>query len=206
MSVPAIEYRRGMGRWAPDARGRLARAAIELFLERGYDDTTVADIATRADLTERTFFRHYADKREVLFGGQEALVDAFLTAIAAAPAVASPMELVGEALEASGTFFADRLEFARVRQAVIDANPALQERELIKLASFADAIATALVGRGVGATAAGLAAEIGMAVFRTAFARWLEAPPGQAPGEQDLVRHIREVRGELGTLLVSSPW
>src|SRR5258708_12931612 len=85
-------YHRGMGRWKPDARGRLERAALELYGERGYEQTTVAEIAARAGLTERTFFRHFADKREVLFAGSTALRDLIVDAVAGAPASAPPIQ------------------------------------------------------------------------------------------------------------------
>src|SRR5215510_6054240 len=97
-----------MSRWEPNSRGRLEQAALDLYTERGFDDTTVAEIAERAGLTERTFFRHFADKREVLFGGQDALLELFVTAIVDAPASMSPIDAVGAGLEASGPVFKDR--------------------------------------------------------------------------------------------------
>jgi AcrR family transcriptional regulator len=165
-----------MSRWQPNARGRLEQAALELYTERGFDQTTVAEIAERADLTERTFFRHFADKREVLFWGQHALIELVTTRIAEASDSASPLEAVGEALQAVGPIFEGRREHARRRQAVIDANPGLQERELIKLASLADALAGALRHRGVAEQPAKLAAETAVAVFKVAFDRWLSTP------------------------------
>src|SRR6478672_8814183 len=138
-----------MGRWEPDARGRLTLAALELFTARGYEHTTVAEIAERAGLTERTFFRHFADKREVLFWGQDALIELVTKRIADAPDAASPIDMVRGGLQAVGEMLADRHEHARRRQAVITANPRLQERELIKLASLAAAMAEGLQRRGV---------------------------------------------------------
>src|SRR5215472_3630839 len=85
-------YDRAMGRWEPDARGRLERAALELYGERGFEQTTVAEIAGRAGLTERTFFRHFADKREVLFAGSAALRDLIVNAVTSAPASATPID------------------------------------------------------------------------------------------------------------------
>src|SRR6516165_2707757 len=123
-----------MARWKPDAPGRLAQAAMELYVAQGYDNTTVAEIAARAGLTERTFFRHFTDKREVLFRGSEALRDTLVAAIDSAPAGASPLATVTAALDAAGAVFIP--ELARRRQAVILANPELQERELIKLATL----------------------------------------------------------------------
>lgn len=164
-----------MGRWEPDARGRLERAALELYLERGYDQTTVAEIAGRAGLTERTFFRHFTDKREVLFRGDE-LAQAMAGAIDAAPEATAPLDAVAAALESTSDFFRDRRPHARTRQAVINAHPALQERELIKLASLATTMTDALRRRGVADATAGLLAQTGVAVFKVAFERWLDDP------------------------------
>ena len=165
-----------MSRWQPNARGRLEQAALELYTERGFDQTTVAEIAERAGLTERTFFRYFADKREVLFWGQGALMELVTKHIADAPDSASPIDAVGGALQAVGEMFEGRRDHARRRQAVIAANPGLQERELIKLSLLASAIADGLGRRGVGEPAAKLTAETGVAVFKVAFDRWINAP------------------------------
>jgi AcrR family transcriptional regulator len=163
-----------MVRWEPDARGRLAQAALELYTDRGFDRTTVAEIAQRAGLTERTFFRHFADKREVLFGGGDALRDLLAGVVADAPLSAAPIDAVGDALVRAGEVLAERPEQARRRQAVIVANPELRERELVKLATLAAAMADALRQRGVGEPAATLSAEAGMAAFRLGFERWID--------------------------------
>lgn len=163
-----------MGRWQPDALGRLQQAALELYGERGFEPTTVADIAERAGLTERTFFRYFADKREVLFLGSGELVALFAKAVADAPHSASPLDAVAAALEAAAGFFEDRRVHARQRQAVIAANPSLQERELIKMASLAAAVAQALRARGVADPAAMLTAETGIAVFKVGFELWVD--------------------------------
>ncbi len=181
-----------MSRWQPNARGRLEEAALELYTERGFDETTVAEIAERAGLTERTFFRYFADKREVLFGGQDALLDLFIDKIDDAPDSALPIDVVGAALEGVSPVFEGRQQHARRRQAVIAANPRLQERELIKLASMASTIADGLRRRGVAESAAKLTAEAGVAVFRVAFERWV------SEGRQDQLRQfIRESLDEL---------
>ena len=182
----------GMGRWEPNARGRLEQAALELYVERGYEQTTVAEIAERAGLTERTFFRHFADKREVLFAGAGALQELLVTAVAGAPDAVAPLEAVAAALEAAGALLQERREYSRRRQSVIDANPALQERELIKLAALASALADALRRRGVTGPAASLTAEAGIAVFKIAFERWISGT-----GEADLPQLIRESLDEL---------
>jgi AcrR family transcriptional regulator len=181
-----------MGRWEPNARGRLERAALELYVERGFDQTTVAEIATRAGLTERTFFRHFADKREVLFSGSGELQDFLVSTLASTPESAAPIDAVAAALEAAGALLQERRHFAGQRQAVIAANVELQERELIKLASLASAMAGTLRQRGVTDQAASLAAEAGIAVFRIAFERWTSET-----GQADLPQIIRESLDEL---------
>jgi len=176
-----------VARWEPNARGRLEQAALELYVERGYEQTTVADIAERAGLTERTFFRHFSDKREVLFGGGSALEDALTEAVASAPASASPIAAVADALDGLSPFFHGRREIVRRRQSVIAAHPELQERELIKMASWASTLAAALRKRGVKDPAAALTAEAGIAAFRVAYARWVKSGT-----KQDLSKFIRQ--------------
>jgi AcrR family transcriptional regulator len=179
-----------VGRWQPDARGRLMQAALELFGDHGYDATTVAEIAERAGLTKRTFFRYFADKREVLFWGAADLQALIVSAVTAAPAEASPLDAVAAGLDAAAGMFADMREHSARRRRVIAAHPELQERERIKLAALAEAVAVALRGRGVGDPAAILAAEAGVAVFRVAFERWVES-------SGDLSRIMRESLDEL---------
>ena len=191
VTVPDIAYNPPVGRWEPNAQGRLEQAALDLYVEQGFDETTVAEIAARAGLTERTFFRHFADKREVLFRGRE-LADALGAAIDAAPAATTPLDAVAGALESLSDFFADRRPHARRRQTVIAANPSLQERELIKLASLATTIGDALRRRGVADPTASLVAEAGIAVFKVAFENWLTDP-----ADRSLAEHIREALSEL---------
>jgi AcrR family transcriptional regulator len=176
-----------MARWEPDAEGRFRGAAMELFVERGYEQTTVADIAERAGLTRRTFFRYFADKREVLFNGSERLQEMMVDALTNAPANATAIEAVAAALEATGSFFGEIREFARLRNAVISANSDLHERELIKLAMLSAALAQGLRVRGVCEPDASLAGEAGIAVFRVAFGQWV------AESEQ---RSFREIVSE----------
>jgi AcrR family transcriptional regulator len=192
MSVAVVKYDEDMGRWEPNARGRLERAALELFIERGFDQVTVAEIATRAGLTERTFFRHFADKPEVLFWGQGAFQELIVSTVASAPDSLAPIDAVAGALQAAGAVLEERRESARQRQTVIDANAELQARELIKLASLAAAIAGALRHRGLGEPTASLTAEAGIAVFKIAFERWISQP-----GQADLPQLIRESLHEL---------
>jgi AcrR family transcriptional regulator len=181
-----------MSRWEPNARGRLEEAAMELYRERGFDQTTVAEIAARAGLTERTFFRYFADKREVLFWGAGRLQEFLVERLASAPDGTAPMDVVAAALEALGPMFEERRDFARQRQALITAHADLQERELIKLASLASAMADALRRRSVPEPAASLTAEAGIAVFKVGFERWVHDKKGRA-----LSRHIRESLDEL---------
>ena len=134
-----------MVRWEPGRAERLQAAALELFATRGFEQTTAAEIAQSVGLTERTFFRHFSDKREVLFSGQHQLVQAFLAGVDAAPPGTAPIEVVASALQSAASFFPDeRRTHSRLRQSVIDQNPALQERELHKLASLATTLADAL--------------------------------------------------------------
>ena len=165
-----------MGRWEPDARGRLVGAALELYAERGFDQTTVADIATRAGVTERTFFRYFVDKREVLFDGAHTLETAVVGGITSAAQRGTPLDVVAEAFAGATSLLEERRDFARQRAAVIAATPGLHERELLKLAGLGAAAADALRGRGVPDPAAGLAAEAGVAVFRIGFERWIGDP------------------------------
>ncbi|MFF4399700.1 helix-turn-helix domain-containing protein [Streptomyces sp. NPDC001480] len=184
-----------MGRWEPNARGRLEQAALELYGERGYEQTTVAEIAQRAGLTERTFFRHFADKREVLFAGAASLQELFVSTASGAPGSAAPIDAVAAALEAVAARFQERRAHARQRHAVIVANAELQERELIKLAALSAALADTLRGRGVKEPAASLTAEAGVAVFKIAFQRWIDADD-----ERDLGHLVRESLDELKTV------
>jgi AcrR family transcriptional regulator len=175
-----------MSRWEPNARGRLEQAALDLYQERGFEQTMVTEIAERAGLTERTFFRYFADKREVLFGGQEMLCNIYVSTIEAAPASATPLDAVIAALEAAIPVFRDRHELIRQRQTVIAANPELQEREMLKRAALTSAIADALRSRGVTDLAASITAEVGSIAFKIAFDRW-----ASEPDEQDLSQLLR---------------
>ena len=154
-----------MARWEGNARGRLERAALDLFNEQGYDRTTVAQIAQRANLTERSFYRWFADKREVLFGGSEDLVKQLVAAINAAPADIGALPALLVAFATAPKVFRPRA-FLQERSAVIAANPPLQERELIKLALISEALTAALVHRGHDQQTARLATDVGMAVLR----------------------------------------
>lgn len=186
-----------MVRWEPDARGRLEAAAFELFRERGFDQTTVTDIAARAGLDKRTFYRLFGDKREALFSGGKELEEFLVKAVTETDA--APFEAVVAAYrKVADEVFADRRELIRVRQTIIESSAELQERELRKAGSLGAAVGAALRAKGVGETAATLATESGSTVFRVAFARWV-APGGDA----SLADLITEVAAELRA--VTSP-
>jgi AcrR family transcriptional regulator len=183
-----------MGRWQPDSRGRLQEAALALFSERGFDQTTAAQIADRAGVTERTFFRHFADKREVLFGGSALLKERIVGGVVEAPAGDGPLEAVGRGLEAAAAMLGEfRRDLSRQRQAVIAANPELRERELAKLSDYAEAVAAALRQRGVTEPQATLAAETGMTVLRIALQRWVSdvESPDLAATMRDAIAELR---------------
>ncbi|MBF9071991.1 TetR family transcriptional regulator [Streptacidiphilus fuscans] len=164
-----------MGRWQPDARGRMIGAAMELFAERGFEQTTAGDIAERAGVTERTFFRHFADKREVLFDGSPLMAQAARDAIVSAPEGSTPLEAALAGMVAGGGLLEDRRDHAVRRSGIIAANPGLQERELLKLATLTDTATDALHERGVTEPIASLAAHSAVTVFHVAFARWIAA-------------------------------
>jgi AcrR family transcriptional regulator len=186
-----------MARWAPGALDRLQKAAMELFAEHGFEATTVAGIAERAGVTERTFFRYFPDKREVLFAGEDRFEAAFVDAIATAPDGTPPTGLLVAALDAGGGALQETRgrEHARLRNGIVAANEQLRERELLKLAKLSRAVTAALVARGVADVPAHLAGDLTVSVFGTAFTRWI------APGEtRDLVELQRESLAALSEL------
>lgn len=162
-----------MARWEPGTRQRLQQAALELMTEHGFDGTTVADIASAAGTTERTFFRYFADKREVLFYGQEQFEQAFLDGLEAATDD-SPPALVEAVLHSAAQLFPEeRRPWSRARQVAIGSHPALLERELLKMSGLAGSLTSALTERGLDPTIAALSAESIVSVFRTSFAQWI---------------------------------
>ncbi len=195
MSPDDFTYTRGMGRWEPGARERLREAALELFMERGFEQTMVADIAERAGVTARTFFRYFADKREVLFDGSADLAKQVQDVVESMPPTASALDVVAAVLDAVAQLAGDDRDRARVRQAVITANTDLRERELIKQAALTAALTDALYQRGIDETEARLAAETGIAVFRVAFSQW-----GDATENRDLRDVVRDTLTRLRLL------
>lgn len=151
----------------------LQQAALELFLERGYDQTTTAEIAARAGVTQRTFFRHFADKRDILFGQEASLERALTEAIASAPLELAPIQMIVVALQAVEAIFEDQRTFVEPRYAVIAATPALNERELTKAAALTGILVSALEHRGMAREVATLAAQASMAAFNYAMTAWV---------------------------------
>ena len=169
-----------MSRWAPNARERLETAALDLFAENGYEETTVAQIADRAGLNRATFFRHFADKREVLFGGEDVLARLFADAIVAAAPDATLIECLRAALAAAEVVMTPQRQAAAARRVlVVAANSELQERGLLKHARVVSSIAAALRERGTDELTARLGAEVTMLAFSVAFARWMKANDGE---------------------------
>jgi AcrR family transcriptional regulator len=187
-----------VGRWEPDASGRLQQAALELYHEQGYEQTTVAQIAQRAGLTTRTYFRHYADKREVLFSGEDALHELLVLAIAGAAESTAPMEAFAAGLKPAMTvYFQQRSrEAALQRHQIIAANAALQERESLKLSRLATSVAAALRERGMAEPAATLTAETGVIIFKVAVERWITDT-----ADRDLSYHIDSLVTHLKALV-----
>ncbi len=173
-------------------RRHLQEAALELYRERGYDRTTTAEIAAKAGVTERTFFRHFPDKREVLFDGEGALSAILIEAVHDAPSALGPWATLLHAFRAAKGFLTENRHFAEPRRRVIASSPPLQERELIKAMSLGATLAFALRERGVPDRLASLAAQVGMAAFSQAFSSWLDG--GQDDLDEHLAQAFREVR------------
>ena len=165
-----------MSRWAPNARERLEAAALDLFVANGYEETTVAQIAERAGLNRATFFRHFADKREVLFGGEDVLAGLFADGIQAAPPEATLTECLQAAFAAAGVAMTPQQRAkAAQRVLVVAANSELQERGLLKHARIARSVSAALRERGADELTARLGAQLGMLAFTIAVERWMMA-------------------------------
>jgi AcrR family transcriptional regulator len=188
-----------MARWEPNAPQRLADAALELFAERGYEKTTVLDIAQRAGLAKSTFFRHFQDKREVLFG-EDALTGRLVVAIATAPAGEAPLEAVAHGLDALGqdVFTPSHRTFTIRRRAAIEAHSDLQEREALKEAHLTASVSRALADRGTPELVARVTAGLGTLALRTAYERWSD--PGNTDEFSAVARQaLDEVRAAVST-------
>lgn len=165
-----------MPRSGQEARRRLELAALELYREQGFDRTTSAQIAKRAGVTERTFFHHFGDKREVLFGGEERLRALLLAAVRAAPTDSGPLEVLLGAFSSLDEVMQEERAYSLPRHRLIAATPALRERETAKLASLADTLAGALCERGIAPQRAVLAAHAATTAFNVAAIAWYDDP------------------------------
>jgi AcrR family transcriptional regulator len=170
-----------MPRWEPQAKERLRDVALEMYLEHGYENVTVAEITERAGLTRRTFFRYFTDKRDVLFAGSEQLPTALADAVCHADAALSPFEALLSAFADVGELLIERVPHAAQRRAVINTSPELQERERTKFAGIINALAGALTERGAVEPGTRLLAQVGVAIFQTAFDRWTDQPNADFP-------------------------
>ena len=183
-----------MPRSGKEARQRLQQATLELFQQQGYEATTTAEIAARAGVTERTFFRHFADKREALFDGEEAFRDTLAERVRSAPDGMSPMEALLHAFRSVEPLLEQNRPFTEPRQKIIAATPALQERVLTKTAGMTAALSTALRQRGVDEDGAAFAAQIGMAMLSKATRAWLADPEaGLDPNLTDAYAELRRL-------------
>ena len=183
-----------MPRSGEDARRRLRQAALELFRKHGYEATTTADIAAKAGVTERTFFRHFPDKREALFDGETEFRATLSDAVLGAPDGLNPLGALLWAFHSVEQMVEINQSFNQSRQRLIAQTPALQERVLTKTASVTNALAEALRRRGVGELQATLTAQVGMAAFNYAATAWLGDPD---PG---LHEHLNKAFGEVRRL------
>lgn len=189
-----MRYPRGVPRSGAEARRRLQQAALELYRERGFDQTTTAEIAARAGVNERTFFRHFPDKREVLFDGEADLRAALMQAVAEAPDGLQPLETLLYAFRKAGRILEENRPFSEPRLAIIAVTPALRERDLAKAASLTEAVAEALRQRGVADRLASLAAQTGWAAFHHAAQAWIDDP------SRSLDAHLLQAVHDLRTL------
>ncbi|HEV7949985.1 MAG TPA: helix-turn-helix domain-containing protein [Glaciihabitans sp.] len=185
-----------MSRWAPDAALRLESAALELFAEQGYTATTVPQITARAGLTTRTFFRHFADKRDVLFLREREFPEVVEGLLATAPVGLTPINLVMFGFEIiAERHFGQWRQSIAARQAIIRSDAQLRERELLKSAMLADAIEAAIIKHGVDPSSAALLAPFGVMVFDIALTDWLRGE------DRPLVEVLRETRSRMRMLL-----
>jgi AcrR family transcriptional regulator len=192
-----------MARWQPGATERLVVAAVDLFSEQGYDDTTVAQIAERAGVTKSTFFRHFSDKRELLVAGQQTLSRLLAEGITEAPADASPLEAVANGLErASSAMGPTNRDLGPRLKAAVATSTELQERDALKSVGLAAAMTTALIARGVADPTAHLAAELGLLAFKRGYTQWSESShdtdDGLAPFTLSALDELRAASALLG--------
>ena len=184
-----------MGRWDPDAEGRLKQAALALYLERGYANVTATEIAASVGLTKRTFFRYFADRRDVLFGGAQAFEAGVAAVVSSAAEGMAPIDAAVAGLVAGCDRLAPYRQFARLRRELIASSTDLQERELGKMSSLTEAVAAALRDRGTEPLQASLTAHASVVAFAAAYARWVDDDSGDLPA---LIHHaLGELRRAL---------
>ena len=188
-----------MPRNGQTVRKRLQWAALELYRKRGYEETTAAEIAAKAGVTERTFFRHFPDKREVLFDGDAAFAEALTSAVRHASPTLGAWDTLFLAFNSVKEMFVENRPFSEPRRRVIAMSPALQERATAKTRMLIGALASALCERGVNGQQANLAAQVGMATLSHAVAAWFD------DDSTDLGEHIVRAFREVRDLASSSP-
>ncbi|WP_345373402.1 TetR/AcrR family transcriptional regulator [Frondihabitans cladoniiphilus] len=185
-----------MPRSGKEARERLTKAALELFAERGFDDVTTAEIAARAEVTERTYFRHFPDKREVLFDGERMLTEWVTAALSSVPSdIAS-----WQAMRRTVDLIVPRLEANRVDgdrlAALIEVTPGLRERAAAKEVTLIGLLVDLLVARGAASDEAALVARTAWGVLGHAIGSW-RATPG-TPLQQHVDRAFALLGGLVG--------
>lgn len=187
-----------MPRWEPNARERLERAALELFAQHGFAETTVPQITARAGLTTRTFFRHFPDKRAVLFAIEDEAPEMVAGLLADAPAALSPMALIAYGLETRAVGLEGQREYLRTRRAIIDADEGLRERELRKRSALSEAITAGFRTHGIDELTSTLAAEIAVTAFGIAITRWLDQDDDQTLAElvRDTLERLRSLTAD----------
>ncbi len=169
-----------MGRWEPETRERLERAALELFLEQGFDRVTVPAITARAGLTTRTFHRHFRDKREVLFADADQMPVLAARLVRDAPPHLGPVDVVAHGLPTLAAAFEGRRAHLKQRKVIIDGHDGLRERELRKMETLVEAIADAFRARGVEDVTAAAVAETAVGLVKLALRRWVDSAEHQS--------------------------
>lgn len=192
-----------MSRWPADARVRLEQAALELFAERGFAETTVPQITARAGLTTRTFFRHFADKREVLFAYDAEIPVVVARVLSDAPASYTPMEVLAHGLRGIGAKFEPERDYLRVRRSIVETDVSLRERELRKLSALSEAIRQGFLARGTDELTSTLAAHLAASVFTVSVNRWLDHDGG--PSLHQVLRETLRAAAALVASPASTP-
>jgi AcrR family transcriptional regulator len=178
-------------------RAAIARVARELFSARGFSAVTLAEIAEAAEVGQRTLFRYFADKEELLFDEDAALQARLRAALASRPEQEPPATAVLEALLSLVAEWQDQREQGLVRREVIDASPALRARERAKHGAYQDVLLEGLTARGLDRAQGRLLAGVAVACVEEALSRWY-ADGG--PGRPGLMDRLQETYAELAEL------